>query len=72
MAKRTKAAGMGLLIDFHYNDSWADGGKQYTPAAWLKLSFPDLVKKTHDRTREAVQQLKTAGAEPDTDKFRLA
>lgn len=24
MAKRVKAAGMGLLLDFHYSDTWAD------------------------------------------------
>jgi arabinogalactan endo-1,4-beta-galactosidase len=65
MAKRIKAAGMGLLIDFHYSDSWADPGKQYTPMAWASLSFPDLVTKTHDWTNDAIQQMKTAGVEPD-------
>ena len=29
MAKRLKAAGMKLLLDFHYSDNWADPGKQY-------------------------------------------
>src|ERR1700748_2320734 len=33
MAKRVKAMGMKLLIDFHYSDSWADPGKQFTPSA---------------------------------------
>lgn len=65
MAKRAKAAGMGLLIDFHYSDSWADPQKQFTPASWANLSFDDLVKKTHDWTNDAVGQLKAAGAEPD-------
>ncbi|MGA2231677.1 MAG: glycosyl hydrolase 53 family protein [Tepidisphaeraceae bacterium] len=65
MAKRAKAAGMGLLIDFHYSDSWADPSKQFTPSAWANLSFDDLVKKTHDWTFDAVSQLKAAGAEPD-------
>ena len=39
MAKRIKAAGMKLLLDFHYSDYWADPGKQYKPAAWKNLSF---------------------------------
>jgi arabinogalactan endo-1,4-beta-galactosidase len=65
MAKRVKQAGMGLLIDFHYSDSWADPGKQYTPAAWADLPFPELVKTMHDWTHDAVQKLKDAGAEPD-------
>jgi arabinogalactan endo-1,4-beta-galactosidase len=56
---------MGLLIDFHYSDYWADPGKQFTPAAWANLSFPDLVKRMHDWTKESVQKLRDAGAEPD-------
>ena len=28
------AAGMKVLIDFHYSDFWADPGKQYAPKAW--------------------------------------
>lgn len=65
MAKRVKAAGMHLLIDFHYSDAWADPGKQYTPSSWAELSFEDLVKKTHDWTKDAVEQLAAAGAKPD-------
>ncbi len=65
MGRRVKAAGMGLLIDFHYSDSWADPGKQYTPSAWAQLSFDDLVKATHDWTKESVAKMKEAGAEPD-------
>jgi arabinogalactan endo-1,4-beta-galactosidase len=65
MAKRIKAAGMRLLIDFHYSDAWADPGKQYTPSAWAALPFADLVKKTHDWTKDAVGQMKAAGAAPD-------
>jgi arabinogalactan endo-1,4-beta-galactosidase len=65
MAKRVKAAGMGLLIDFHYSDSWADPQKQFTPTTWFTLPFPDLVKATHDWTRDAIQQMKEAGCQPD-------
>ena len=65
MAKRVKAAGMRLLIDSHYSDSWADPGKQFTPAAWAALSFDDLVKAMHDWTRDAVAAMKAAGAPPD-------
>jgi arabinogalactan endo-1,4-beta-galactosidase len=65
MARRIKAAGMGLLIDFHYSDSWADPGKQFTPSAWADLAFDDLVRQLHDYTKDAVGQLKAAGAEPD-------
>ena len=65
MAKRVKAAGMKLLIDFHYSDSWADPDKQFTPSAWAELSFADLVKQMHDWTKASVEQMKDAGATPD-------
>ena len=32
--KQIKDAGMGLLLDFHYSDNWADPGKQCVPVAW--------------------------------------
>ena len=31
---RAKEAGMEVLLDFHYSDTWADPGKQEIPAAW--------------------------------------
>lgn len=65
MAQRVKAAGMGLLIDFHYSDSWADPGKQYTPSAWNQLPFDDLVTAMHDWTRDAIEQMRNAGVQPD-------
>ncbi|HEY4329889.1 MAG TPA: glycosyl hydrolase 53 family protein [Phycisphaerae bacterium] len=65
MAKRVKAAGMKLLIDFHYSDSWADPGKQYAPAAWVSLTNEELAKTLHDWTKDSVTKLKDAGAMPD-------
>ena len=32
--KQIKDAGMGLLVDFHYSDNWADPGKQCVPVPW--------------------------------------
>ena len=65
MAKRVKAAGMKLLLDFHYSDYWADPGKQYKPAAWKDLSFPDLKKAMYDFTRRVIRELKEQGTTPD-------
>jgi arabinogalactan endo-1,4-beta-galactosidase len=36
LAKRAKAQGMKLLLDFHYSDFWTDPGKQFKPKAWEK------------------------------------
>ncbi|HNR16590.1 MAG TPA: beta-galactosidase GalA [Chitinophagaceae bacterium] len=65
MAKRVKAAGMKLLLDFHYSDYWADPGKQYKPAAWRKYSFEELKKAVYDYTKDVMQQLKDQGTTPD-------
>jgi arabinogalactan endo-1,4-beta-galactosidase len=65
MAKRVKAAEMGLLIDFHYSDSWADPKKQHVPSAWADLTFDGLEQKVREYTQDAVTQLKNAGAAPD-------
>ena len=65
MAKRVKAAGMKLLLDFHYSDYWADPGKQYKPAAWRNLSFEELKKAVYDFTKDVIQQLKDQGTTPD-------
>ncbi|MCB9054803.1 MAG: glycosyl hydrolase 53 family protein [Chitinophagales bacterium] len=65
MAKRVKAAGMKLLLDFHYSDYWADPGKQYKPAAWRNLSFEELKKAIYDFTKDVIEKLKQQGTTPD-------
>lgn len=65
MAKRVKAAGMKLLLDFHYSDYWADPGKQYKPKAWEGLAFPELKKALYDYTYDVINQLKAQGTTPD-------
>jgi len=65
MAKRVKAAGMKLSIDFHYSDTWADPGRQNEPAAWRNLSFTDLKKALYDYTRKVLMELKAQGTTPD-------
>ena len=65
MARRVKAAGMKLLLDFHYSDYWADPEKQYKPAAWKGLSFPVLKDSVYNYTRRVIQALKAQGTTPD-------
>ena len=65
MAKRVKAAGLKLLLDFHYSDYWADPGKQYKPAAWKNLSFEELKKALYDYTKMVMEELKAQGTLPD-------
>ncbi|HNN69720.1 MAG TPA: glycosyl hydrolase 53 family protein, partial [Ferruginibacter sp.] len=65
MAKRVKAAGMKLLLDFHYSDYWADPQKQWMPRAWRNKSFTELKKAVYDYTKMVVQALKEQGTAPD-------
>jgi beta-galactosidase len=65
MATRVKKAGMKLLLNFHYSDYWADPQQQYTPLAWKKLGFPQLVAAVHDFTKNALLELKAQGTLPD-------
>ena len=55
--RRAHAAGMQVLLDFHYSDSWADGGKQIAPAAWANLSTDDQVRALHDYTLDTLRKL---------------
>ena len=63
LGKRVSAAGLPLMVDFHYSDFFADPGNQTVPAAW-KGDTGDLAKmSTHVRehTTEVLQALKKAG-----------
>lgn len=65
MAKRVKAAGMKLLLDFHYSDYWADPGKQHMPKAWRGKNISELKQAVYDYTRMVMQALKDQGTAPD-------
>jgi arabinogalactan endo-1,4-beta-galactosidase len=64
--KQIKAAGMGLLVDFHYSDNWADPGKQCVPIKWQAYTtVAQLAAAVHDYTKDAITQLIAGGARPD-------
>ena len=63
--RRTHAAGMQALLDFHYSDDWADGGKQIAPAAWANLTTDQQVKALHDYTLDTLRKLDAEGAMPE-------
>ncbi|WP_280766825.1 glycosyl hydrolase 53 family protein [Parabacteroides sp. PFB2-10] len=57
-AKRTKALGMDVMVNFHYSDWWADPGKQNIPAAWASYSYEEMKAAVADHTTEVLQLLK--------------
>ena len=63
-ALRARNAGMRILIDFHYSDSWADPGKQTKPAAWTgDINYLKTAVSNH--TAEVLNALKMAGVTPE-------
>lgn len=65
MAKEIVQRGMGLLLDFHYSDWWADPGHQEIPFAWKELSEDELVKEVYVYTRKVMTALDENGTYPD-------
>ena len=64
-ARRIKAAGMKFLLDFHYSDTWADPGKQFTPAAWQHLSGSGLEGQLYRYSYETIRTFINEGVRPD-------
>ncbi|HET9569982.1 MAG TPA: glycosyl hydrolase 53 family protein [Bacteroidales bacterium] len=65
MAKRVKTAGMKLLLDFHYSDTWADPGKQFTPSAWDRLKGRELDSVIFIYTKDVLTRFKKEGLLPE-------
>ncbi|SEB92317.1 arabinogalactan endo-1,4-beta-galactosidase [Streptomyces sp. TLI_105] len=64
-AKRIKAQGMKLLVDFHYSDIWADPGAQTKPAAWSGHSYAQLKTDVYNHTYDVLNALKAQGTTAD-------
>ncbi len=65
MAKAAKKLGFHILLDFHYSDTWADPGKQFTPKAWVGMSHAQLTKAVSEYTRDTIAAFRAAGVLPD-------
>ena len=63
-AVRAKNAGMRIMINFHYSDSWADPGKQTKPAAWTGDAAA-LKTALAAHTTDVLNALKAAGVTPE-------
>ena len=65
--RRARAAGMEVLLDFHYSDDWADGDKQIVPKAWRSMrdDTPALAQAVYDYTFNTLRALDAEGLMPD-------
>ena len=64
-ARKVKAAGMALMVDFHYSDFFADPGRQLVPSVW-KADADDVNKMAAhvtDHTKDVLSALKGAGVD---------
>jgi arabinogalactan endo-1,4-beta-galactosidase len=64
-AKRSKAMGFRVLLDFHYADSWADPHHQPTPHEWQAMTHVQLVSAVFAYTRDTISAFREAGVLPD-------
>ena len=63
LGKRATAAGLALMVDFHYSDFFADPSRQQVPAAWAadKNDLEKMCAHVADHTTAVLQALKEAG-----------
>ena len=65
LSQRIKRAGLSVLLDIHYSDTWADAGQQAKPAAWYSLSDDQLKAQVKSYTADVIATMRKAGAMPD-------
>ncbi|KAG7292183.1 hypothetical protein NEMBOFW57_002218 [Staphylotrichum longicolle] len=63
LAKRAKAVGLGVYIDFHYSDTWADPAHQTIPSGW-PTDIDNLSWKLYNYTLDASNRFQDAGVQP--------
>lgn len=61
IAKQVTEADLGVLLNFHYSDFWADPGKQIKPKAWKDYNVEELERAVHDYTAEVMKVFRENG-----------
>ena len=61
LGKRATAAGMALMVDFHYSDFFADPGRQAPPASWASCDLDAMGTNVYLFTRVVLEELQKAG-----------
>lgn len=64
-AQRAKNAGMRIMIDFHYSDTWADPGHQTKPVAWAAQDLATLKTSLYNHTTDVLNELKNNSITPE-------
>jgi arabinogalactan endo-1,4-beta-galactosidase len=61
LARRAREAGLHLLVDLHYSDTWADPANQSIPAAWRGQPLGTLAESVRSYTRDVVARFAEQG-----------
>jgi len=65
LAKRADALGMGVLLNFHLSDWWADPAKQIKPKAWAGLSYASLKTTVYNYMKDTLDDFASEGIIPE-------
>ncbi|MCD2196192.1 arabinogalactan endo-1,4-beta-galactosidase [Actinomycetospora endophytica] len=65
IARRAHDAGLAVILDLHYSDTWADHQRQETPSRWRGLDLPDLAGVVQTYTRETLAAFDRQGTPVD-------
>lgn len=64
-ARRAKALGLRLMIDFHFSDTWADPSSQTTPTAWASYDLAAMKTAVADHVTTMLTKLQQFNIEPE-------
>ncbi|HLI68686.1 MAG TPA: glycosyl hydrolase 53 family protein [Ktedonobacteraceae bacterium] len=64
MAVRCKNAGLPVVIDFHFGDTWNSVGVQNPPAAWASMTYSQMLSAMYNYVYHSMNVLKYYNVTP--------
>jgi arabinogalactan endo-1,4-beta-galactosidase len=64
MAVTCKNAGLPIIVDFHFGDTWNDVGHQNPPAAWASFSYSQMLTAVQNYVSGFMKAMQSAGVTP--------
>jgi arabinogalactan endo-1,4-beta-galactosidase len=64
-AVQAKDAGMSVLLDFHFGDTWNSVGTQNPPAAWASMTYSQMQTAMYNYVYHSMNVLKASGVYPE-------
>ena len=63
LARRSREAGLDVMLNLHYSDFWTDPKKQRLPRAWSELNESELIGAVEDYTLTVMRRFADEGVE---------